>query len=74
MSTKRPIPTCHSVLVAEQPHVLSLSNKTPKGRRRARALLELPTTEDVSPGDVVDARNVAISRTLAGARRDHATA
>lgn len=74
MSNKHSIPTGHSVLVTDQPQVLSLSNKTPKGRRRVRALLELPNTEEVSPGLVVDARNRAISRTLAGARRDHATA
>ena len=66
------IPTVGSPLVTGQRQVADLTNKTPKGRRRVRALLGLGPDEDVSPGLVCDARQKAVARTLDGARVDAA--
>jgi hypothetical protein len=64
------IPAVRSPLVTGQRHVADLTNKTPRGRRRVRALLGLGVNEDVSPGLVYDARQKAAARTLAGAHND----
>ena len=67
------IASASSPVVANQPHVMDLSNKTPKGRRRVRALLGLGKDETVSPGLVCDARARACGRTLKEAHRTHAS-
>jgi len=59
-------PGVNNPVVAFQPHVLSLSDDTAKGRRSIRRVLGLPNDTRITSNEAIIARGHAVMNTLKG--------